>query len=271
MPRFSIALLPALLMLLPLSSLAQNTPTWEQVTEQANKLFQEGKVAQAEQGFQQALYIAEKSYGPTDARVAHSMGSLGTAYAAQGKVLEAEALLRYSIVIMGKSTKDESEELPLLSNLASLYGAVGRFTDAADVYKRALEVSEKVFGKENPQTASALVDLAGAYASQEKYGEAEPLATQALQIYEKTTGKDSPQVAAVLNNLGNIRAAQGKYEEAEALFRQALEMYQKLLGPDNPELADLMENLGGVYEAMGKKNEAKNLVDRASKIRGKKK
>jgi tetratricopeptide (TPR) repeat protein len=271
MPRLPIAILLASFAFLSSAALAQKAPTWEQLTEQSNKLIQEGNVAGAEQGFQQALYLAEKSYGLIDARTAQSMAALGIAYAAQGKVIEAEALLRYSIEIMGKSTKDETEQLPLLEHLAGLYSALGRFTDAATLYKRTVEINEKVYGKENPQTAAALIDLAGAYASQEKYSEAEPLTTQALQIYEKTTGKESVQVAAVLNNLGNIRATQGKYEEAEALFKRALDMYQRLLGPDNPELADLMDNLGGVYEALGKKDEAKNMLDRAAKIRGKKK
>jgi tetratricopeptide (TPR) repeat protein len=271
MPRFSVALLTTLCVFLTSISFAQKTPTWEQLSEQASKFIQEGKLPQAEQRYQQALYLADKSYGLMDARTAQSMAGLGIAYASQGRVLEGEALLRYSIEIMGKSNKDESAQLPLLSHLAGLYEAMGRFTDEATEYQRALEISEKVYGKENAQTAAALINLAGAYSSQDRYSEAEPLITRSLQIYEKTTGQDSQQVAAVLNNLGNIKAAQGKYKDAAALFAKALALYEKLLGPDNPSLADLMENLGNVYKAMGKKDEAKNLLDRTSKIRGKKK
>ncbi|HMK35182.1 MAG TPA: tetratricopeptide repeat protein [Desulfomonilaceae bacterium] len=270
MTRHSIMVLAVCILVLPLCCLAQDRSGWQQLTEDGNKLFQDGKVEQAEKKFQQALYLAEKTYGPTDARVAHSLGSLGTSYAAQGRVIEAEALMRFSIDILERGGRNPTEQLSIVNNLASLYAARGRFHDAAIAHKKCLEISEKAFGADDPRTASALMDLAAAYASQENFAEAEPLVSRALQVYEKALGKENPQVAAALNNLGNISAARGKYEEAENHFRQALAMYERLGGPDNPELADLVENLGGVYQELGKQAEAKQFADRAAKMRSKK-
>ena len=71
----------------------------------------------------------------------------------------------------------------------------GRYAEATDVAKEALDVAEKTFGPAHPHVATSLNNLASLYKLQGNYGGAEPLYQQALAIYEKALGQDHPYVA----------------------------------------------------------------------------
>ena len=65
----------------------------------------------------------------------------------------------------------------------------GRYAEAEVFARRALELSEKEFGPDHPQTAVFLNDLALLYQGQVRYGQAEPLLTRSLAINEKALGQ----------------------------------------------------------------------------------
>ncbi len=50
----------------------------------------------------------------------------------------------------------------------------GDYTRAEPLYRRALEVRERVLGEEHPSTLSSINNLAGLLDSKGEYGEAEP-------------------------------------------------------------------------------------------------
>jgi len=52
----------------------------------------------------------------------------------------------------------------------------------------ALQLSEKVLGKEHPDTLLSINNLAGLYYYQGHYDEAEPLYKEVLQLSEKVLG-----------------------------------------------------------------------------------
>ena len=58
----------------------------------------------------------------------------------------------------------------------------GRYEEAEPLYKRALEIRERVLGPDHPDTATSLNNLAILYDNQGRYEEAEPLYKRALEI-----------------------------------------------------------------------------------------
>ena len=108
-----------------------------------------------------------------------------------------------------------------LNNLAALYRAQGKLTEAEPLYRRALEICERVLGPDHPDTALSLNNLAALYRAQGKLTEAEPLYRRALEIRERVLGPDHPDTATSLNNLAFLYKAQGKLTEAELLCRRA--------------------------------------------------
>ena len=109
-----------------------------------------------------------------------------------------------------------------LNNLAVLFGKRGRYKEAEPLCKRALEIRERVLGKNHPDVAKQLNNLALLCQNQQKYEDVEKYYIRACAIYEQTLGPDDPNVAKTKNNLASAYLKQGKYEQAEALYKEVL-------------------------------------------------
>jgi tetratricopeptide (TPR) repeat protein len=91
-----------------------------------------------------------------------------------------------------------------LNNLAFVYGAQAKYTEAAGLFERALAIREKALGASHPDVGQTLNDLASLYRDQGKYSEAEGLCKRALVIREKALGTGHPVVADTLSLLASF-------------------------------------------------------------------
>ncbi len=164
---------------------------------------------------------------------------------------------------------DDQVRLWDLNETAFRLHQLGKFQAAEPLYRRALEICERVFGPYHPATAASLNDLARFYHDMSRYVEAEPLYRKALAIREKALDPDHPDTAASLNDLGVLLRLQGRLEEAEPLLRRALAIREKALGPDHPETAFPLNDLGGLLRSQGRYGEVEPLYLRALEIRQK--
>jgi tetratricopeptide (TPR) repeat protein len=195
---------------------------------------------------------------------------LGAALRNAGRYAEAEPLHKRALEIWEKApSKDHTDTVRSLGNLASLYSDQGKYAEAEPLYKRALEIAEKALGKDHYYTGANLNNLANLYSDQGKYAEAEPLYKRALEIAEKTLGKDHPDTATSLDNLAGLYRVQKKYAEAEPLYKRALGIREKALGKDHPNTATSLNNLALLFHDQGKYAEAEPLYKRALEIREK--
>ncbi|HEX3045013.1 MAG TPA: tetratricopeptide repeat protein [Bacillota bacterium] len=143
----------------------------------------------------------------------------------------------------------------------------GRYEEAEPLYKRALEIRERVQGLDHPDTTTSLNNLALLYTNQGRYEEAEPLYKQALEIRERVQGLDHPDTATSMNNLAYLFDIQGRYEEAEPFYKRALVIREEILGPYHPHTASSLNNLAFLYYNQGRYEEAEPLYKRALVIR----
>jgi CHAT domain-containing protein/tetratricopeptide (TPR) repeat protein len=144
--------------------------------------------------------------------------------------------------------------------------AEGRFSEAIPVAVRQVQESERVFGPEHPQVATALAYLAALYQASGQYELAEPLAERALAIYEKTYGIEHPAVAASLNNLAALHLATGDYAGALPLLEQSLAIREETLGPEHPDVGQSLGNLAVVHHHRGEYQRAVLLEKRSLAI-----
>jgi tetratricopeptide (TPR) repeat protein len=161
---------------------------------------------------------------------------------------------------------DTHETATALNELALTYQSLARYMEAEPLYRRAIEIGEKLLGKDHPQVATHYNNLAGLLQDQGKYDQAEPLYRRAIEIDEKVLDKDHPDVAIRYNNLAGLLKAQGKYDQAEPLYRRAMEISEKALGKDHPTVAIRYNNLAGLLKAQGKYDQAEPLYRRAIEI-----
>src|SRR5262249_36276812 len=115
-----------------------------------------------------------------------------------------------------------------VNNLAIVYQAQGKYTEAEGLFKRALAIRETALGASHRDVGQTLNNLAIVYQAQGKYTEAEGLFKRALAIREKALGASHPDVAQTLNNLGNVYRVQGKYSEAEDFLKRAHALWKHL-------------------------------------------
>ncbi|MEI6848255.1 MAG: tetratricopeptide repeat protein [Chlorobiaceae bacterium] len=88
-----------------------------------------------------------------------------------------------------------------LNNLGLLLKTQGKDAEAEPMFRRALEIDEKAYGKDHPEIATDLNNLATLLKDQGKYAEAEPLYRRALEIYEQRLGNNHPDTITSRDNL----------------------------------------------------------------------
>ncbi|KAL8646144.1 MAG: hypothetical protein Q9210_006299, partial [Variospora velana] len=131
--------------------------------------------------------------------------------------------------------------------------------------QRALDGSERVLGKEHPDTLTSVSNLASVLQDQGKYEEAEQMSRRALDGREKVLGTEHPDTLTSVNNLGNLCTNQGKMAEAEVMYIRALKGYEKAWGVEHISMLDTVNNLGNLYKDQGKMAEAEEMYVRALK------
>jgi len=156
-----------------------------------------------------------------------------------------------------------------LYNLGLAYGALGRYAQAEEAYKRALPIKEKAFGVDDIKVANTLVGLGIAYWGQGKYADAEEIDKRALAIEERALGPNHADLARPLDNLAIVYLHEGKYSDAEELSQRALAIREKTLGQESLELARNINTLAEIYEGQGKYADAERFHKRALTIKEK--
>jgi len=238
--------------------------------EQAQKLFDERRYADAEPLFKRSLEILEKFYGRDHLYVASSLLYLARVYTEEGRYIDAEPLLQRALKILETSQgPDHLRVANALNSLALIYVAQGHYAKAEPLFKRALAITEKNLGFNHPTVAAALNSLALLYSDQGRYSDSEPLYKRSLTIVESSLGPNHPNVAKSLNNLAVLYYREGHYLDAERLFTRSLVVEQSALGPDHPDIAGTLNNLALLYDTQGRYAETESLYKRALALKEK--
>src|SRR5713101_8062714 len=258
-------LLGALVLVLALAApVAAQESRWKELNAQVLDYLRQGKYTEGTPVAQEAVRVAEATFGPAHDNVAIALNNLAALYKAQGKYAKAEPLYKRVLAIEEKTLGSEHPLVATaLNSLAGLYREQGRYGEAEPLYKRSLTILLKAHGSEHPEVAISLNNLALLYRAQGRYGEAEPLYKRSLAMREKALGPEHPDVATALNNLAYMYDKQGRYEEAEPLYKRSLAMREKALGPEHPETGNGLLNLAEFYFGWGRPRDAQAYFDRA--------
>ncbi len=154
---------------------------------------------------------AERVLEGKRAEVVDAARFLGQSLFREGRYAESAEAYR-------KAAARSEDDAVLLNDFAVALSEAASYEEAEPLYKRSLEIKEKVLGAEHPSVATTLSNLAELYKAQGRYEEAEPLYKRSLEISEKVLGAEHPDVATTLSNLALLYEAQGRYEEAEPLY-----------------------------------------------------
>jgi CHAT domain-containing protein len=154
----------------------------------------------------------------------------------------------------------------LWTAIADVYCDARHWEKCVQPLLHAVAISEKIHGRENPETVVILVKLSLAYHTLGLYEKALPLQLRILSVVEKTLGPDHPTTVIALNNLAEIYSALAQYDKVLSLQKRALSTYEKILGPEHSDTGNGLNNISGTYADMAMYDLALPLQQRALTI-----
>ncbi len=200
----------------------------ERLVASAIALRRDGQYAKARDEMKQALPIAQKLLGPTQ----HMFVTVVSASASIDMRLGAPPDEKARLI-----ESDKQEKLAIEAIKGGLYA------EARSAARSAIEIREKLFGKEHPELIEPLRILGNALTELRALEEATTVLARALELSERAYGKAHPQTALVLDRIGWLQIYQSKNEDAAASLRRALFILSSTVG-ENAETAETMDNLG---------------------------
>ena len=118
---------------------------------------------------------------------------------------------------------DEAARAAILNNLGSIYHSAGRYFQAENSYRRAIEILRRCC-QAQPELARATGNLATLYVETGQLAKAERLDVEAAAHRVA----DGPDAARLFLAAGALKRSRGRYADAERYQRQALAIWQRL-------------------------------------------
>jgi tetratricopeptide (TPR) repeat protein len=166
-----------------------------------------------------------------------------------------------------KLRTENADIIQLEYNMGFILCDAGHYEEAHECYKKAIEISERLFGKDHPDTAVSYSNIAGFYLYKGKYDKALEWHEKALVLREQLLGKNHPDTAAAYHNIGDVYLHKGKYDKALEWNEKALVIQESVLGTDSLDTAATYNNIGNVYLHKGKYDKALEWYEKARVIR----
>ncbi|MFC1835145.1 tetratricopeptide repeat protein [Thermodesulfobacteriota bacterium] len=217
----------------------------EKTQEKAMGLMEQGKYEEARAMLEKARDLVEKTSGPEHPDMSFVLNMLAQVHGDQENYAEAERLYRKAISILEKAPANDdsdADSLPgleesdedekateddrknelagLFSNLAQLYHAQERFSEAEALLEKAIKLAEEASEKDPIQLSLIQTNLAVVYADQEKYAKAEAIYKSSLEMLESTVGTDDQLYTQMVEDLAELYRDMGKEAEAEELEKK---------------------------------------------------
>jgi CHAT domain-containing protein/tetratricopeptide (TPR) repeat protein len=255
---------------------------------QAERLYQEGKLAHTVPLAEQVLALLRQLYPPGRYPAGHpdlavGLNNLGMALKAAGQPAPAEPYLRQALAMKracyppGRFPRGHAELANSLLALGTLLHDRGADAEAERLLREALAMREKLHPPEDfphghPDLATAADYLGMLLLDRRELDQAEPLLRRALSMREKLYPQDRfPDghfhLALSQSHLGQLLKARGELTLAEPFYRRAVALRARLFPPrrfphGHVELALGLNNLAALLTDRGELDRAEALFQR---------
>jgi CHAT domain-containing protein/Tfp pilus assembly protein PilF len=182
----------------------------------------QGRYDDAEKFYLRALALKD-SIGKPHVAMATWLNNIALLYIRQRRYADAWAVAERGLVLL----PDRSNSDPAVAETFSLMGWLklreGNYGDAQRLIEWSLDIRQRKFGSDHPETASSIHNLGMLYEKRGLYKEAEPLLLRALAIREKSLPADHPEVGESLMDAGLHFYASGTPDRAQSYFKRAFD------------------------------------------------
>lgn len=161
-----------------------------------------------------------------------------------------------------KSILPDEKYETLLDDYGEFLSDYAQYNKALPVRQRLASIREKLYGLENPDTATSYNNIGYVYYSLGNYDQALAFFSKALAIYEKVIGLEHKLTATSYNNIGGVYYDLGDYDQALKYYSKALAICENVLGMEHTLTATSYNNIGYVYSRL---NDYDRALDNYSK------
>ncbi len=164
---------------------------------------------------------------------------------------------------LSKASGAEYPELAvILHGQADVLVEQGRYPEAEQAARQAVDMHRRLHGRGHPETAWGLLALGNALIAQQKFADAEDAIRQALTIFRQRYRGKHNSIDSALRSLKQLLEARGDQAGVDALAREAADEVSRAGGPaDHVRLAELL--LAETSSKDARKAEARRLIRRA--------
>ena len=225
-----------------------------------------GQFEQAAEIDRQAWKIYQETLGPEHTETLSAMAELGTDLLSAG---QPEKALLYLQQATDGFKQQDGRNLNLMSmeaNMAEAARQLGRFSQAEQHLRTALEMAITHFGEESTNAGlyHALLGRAQGLSGQAR--PAEEHFVRGLEILKQRTGQQSPYTLRILGEYGAFLLQQGRLNEAESALVQAVDGLASTMGPDALYVQSANLYLGLLRLRQGKTEEGRQRLQQAMPI-----
>lgn len=190
---------------------------------------------------------------------AEALATLAWAQQSVGHYTESERTLRSALAIADRAAAGAMAEATtdMRNQLGALLLAQGRFAEAADNFRVALQDTQARHGAMAPEVATVQSNLAQALQRQGRLADAAAVLRQALAVQEASLGPVHHRLVDTLDSLGSLYSELDDLPRAEASLARAIAMRRQLVpDPKDTQRARLQGALAAVWVQGNKLSEA---------------
>jgi tetratricopeptide (TPR) repeat protein len=214
---------------------------------------------EAERHLQLALSIRERKVNDCNnclAVLAETQSNLGNLYRRQGRLSEAETMLRKALALSERTSgRDDSDVAIKLTNLAIVLNNQNKNGEAEALYQRAMAILERS-APVSIALASTYNSLGVFFAKLANQAEAIHYCEKALQLRLRLLPPNHPDIAISYNNLGDSYLGSREYDKALPLLEKSWDIRRISLANDHPDLGQTQGNIGRALAGLGRYAEA---------------
>ncbi|MBA3662860.1 MAG: CHAT domain-containing protein [Bacteroidetes bacterium] len=200
-----------------------------------------GYYTEAEKELLKALNLARENKDTM--AIALITNNLAMTYLDMNKLKDAEKNMLMSVTEASGILKENSSNLIKLKiNLANIYRLQKKYTEAEDIYKKAIEVKEKKLGT-HPDLAHLKKGLAQLYMEMNRPEEVEKLLLSAYDINKKKLGENNPATVSTQQELANFYRFSNKPAKSVELMVKVVEKKKIIYGEGHPNYIQALEDL----------------------------
>jgi serine/threonine protein kinase/tetratricopeptide (TPR) repeat protein len=242
------------------TSLGEQKAKSEVLNELGAALHLQGRLAEAEQNFDESLTASRQILGEEHCAVADTLDNLASVLEAEHKLVEAERAFDRALAMRRKIFGNLSFEVAESTwRLARVLVAESKPVEARELLTQAVSGLHRLATSEYSRIGDILDECGLLLSELGEYAGAEMLLKDAVFARKSRFGNADPSVADSLATLAQVLKNRGNLEPAEAACREALAIRRHCWGDKHESVAGNLNDLGTIMEEKHQLDQAAEL------------